>query len=183
MSIQCTPGYSGGLPQRVHLEVYTRQGVCIANITDHHAGPEDDSSPRTEQLEEAKEIYFSVDKLPPEEHFKIVLYASNIKGRSAEKYMEAHTLVPISGEKGNLRFEYIRLLNISHPLGVVVTDASSPSYSQEIPTLVVVFIGATITLLILVAALILANTLRRRITIKQEYSQDEMQIKNIQVFF
>ena len=97
--------------------------------------------------------------------------------------MEAHTLVPISGEKGNLRFEYIRLLNISHPLGVVVTDASSPSYSQEIPTLVVVFIGATITLLILVAALILANTLRRRITIKQEYSQDEMQIKNIQVFF
>jgi hypothetical protein len=112
-------------------------------------------------LEEAKEIYFSVDKLPPEEHFKIVLYASNIKGRSAEKYMEAHTLVPISGEK-------------------VVTDASSPSYSQEIPTLVVVFVGATITVLILVAALILANTLRRRITIKQEYSRDEMQIKNIQ---
>jgi membrane protein YdbS with pleckstrin-like domain len=65
----------------------------------------------------------------------------------------------------------------------VVTDASSPTYSEEIPTLAVVFVGATITVLILVAALIVANTLRRRITIKQEYSQDEMQIKNIQVFF
>lgn len=161
LSIQCTPGYSGGLSQRVHVEVYTRQGVCIANLTDHNDGREDNSAPRTEQLEEAKEIYFSVDKLPPEEHFKIVLYASNIKGRSVEKYLEAHTLVPISGEK-------------------VVTDASSPTYSEEIPTLAVVFVGATITVLILVAALIVANTLRRRITIKQEYSQDEMQIKNIQ---
>ena len=71
-------------------------------MTDHSDDREDNSSPRTEQLEEAKEIYFSVDKLPPEEHFKIVLYASNVKGRSVEKYLEAHTLGPISGEKGKL---------------------------------------------------------------------------------
>ena len=78
--------------------------MCIANITDHNEDHEleKEISPRTEQLEEVNEIYFSVDKLPPEEHFKIVIYASNIKGRSVEKYLEAHTLVPISWEKGRI---------------------------------------------------------------------------------
>ena len=79
-------------------------------MTDQNVGQENTSSARTD-LEESKEIYFSIDKLPPEEHFKIVLYASNIKGRSNEKYLEAHTLRRISREKGNLNVELYTLEN------------------------------------------------------------------------
>ena len=64
-----------------------------------------------------------------------------------------------------------------------MTNTDSPSYSEEIPTLVVVFVAATVTILVLVTMLIIANTMKRRISVKTEYSQDGMQIKNFQVRF
>ena len=49
------------------------------------------------------------------------------------------------------------------------TETKKPAYSEEIPTLVIVFVAATITVIILVAALIIANSLRRKVVTKQDF--------------
>ena len=65
----------------------------------------------------------------------------------------------------------------------VITNTDSSGYTEEIPTLVVIFVGATITVLVLVTMLIIGNAMKRRISVKTELQQDgqALQIKNIQV--
>ena len=65
-----------------------------------------------------------------------------------------------------------------------MTNADSSVYPEEIPTLVVIFVGATITVLVLVTMLIIANAMKRKISMKTNtFPQDTtgVQIKNIQV--
>ena len=66
----------------------------------------------------------------------------------------------------------------------MITNADSSAYPEEIPTLVVIFVGATITVLVLVTMLIIANAMKRKISMKTNtFSQGTTgaQIKNIQV--
>lgn len=63
----------------------------------------------------------------------------------------------------------------------VMTSADSQSYVEEIPTLVVIFVGATITVLILVLMLIIGNTMKRRIRDKTNYQPGLHNIKTMQV--
>ena len=60
--------------------------------------------------------------------------------------------------------------------GSVITNTESQDWDgEEIPTLVVIFVGGTVTVLVLVTGLILANTMKRRIAVKAElpeYQQD-----------
>ena len=65
-----------------------------------------------------------------------------------------------------------------------MTNADSSVYPEEIPTLVVIFVGATITVLVLVTMLIIANAMKRKISMKTNtFTQgaNGAQIKNIQV--
>ena len=65
-----------------------------------------------------------------------------------------------------------------------MTNADSSAYPEEIPTLVVIFVGATITVLVLVTMLIIANAMKRKISMKTNTFPQEatgVQIKNIQV--
>ena len=66
---------------------------------------------------------------------------------------------------------------------LVMTNAGQQSYTEEIPMLVVIFVAVTITVLVLVTMLIIANTMKRRITAKTEFPNQEpnLQIKNYQV--
>ena len=58
----------------------------------------------------------------------------------------------------------------------MITNTESQDWDgEEIPTLVVIFVGGTVTVLVLVTGLILANTMKRRIAVKAElpeYQQD-----------
>ena len=66
----------------------------------------------------------------------------------------------------------------------MITNADSSAYPEEIPTLVVIFVGATITVLVLVTMLIIANAMKRKISMKTNTFPQEatgVQIKNIQV--
>lgn len=96
VSLVCNPGYNGGLTQQIHMEFFTSRQVCIANITGHmnHTGDEE------EYREEDRDVYFTVTKLPADQQFNIVFYASNQKGKSVQKYLTAHTLPVVSGETG-----------------------------------------------------------------------------------
>ena len=93
-SLACSPGYNGGLAQQLHLELRTagRAGAVLANIT---------ATVNTSAAGDAEsDVMFTVTKLPPDEKFDVVCYASNQKGKSAEKHLTAATLPMISGEKG-----------------------------------------------------------------------------------
>ena len=159
VSVVCSPGYNGGLSQIIHMEFFNGRKVCIANIT----GQMNDTGEEEEYRdEEEREVYFTVSKLPADQEFKIVFYSSNKKGKSQEKYLTARTLPVISGE-------------------TVITNTDSSAYPEEIPTLVVIFVGATITVLVLVTMLILGNAMKRRMSAKTELPQEGLQIKNIQV--
>ena len=94
-SLACSPGYNGGLAQQLHLELRTAgpAGAVLANITaivNTSAAGDADS-----------DVMFTVTKLPPDEKFDVVYYASNQKGKSGEKHLTAGTLPMISGEKGS----------------------------------------------------------------------------------
>jgi len=161
ISISCTPGYNGGLIQRLHVELYTQTRICIANITGQMNLTDVDDEAFTSVDDEGREVFFTVSKLPSDEQFDIKYYASNHKGKSSVKHLKVQTLPLISGEK-------------------VMTNAGSQSYSEEIPTLVVIFVGSTVTVLILVTMLIIANTMKRRISVKTDFPQQGMQIKTFQ---
>merc|ERR1712130_215692 len=45
---------------------------------------------------------------------------------------------------------------------------------------VVIFVGSTVTVLLLVTMLIIANTMKRRISVKTDFPQQGMQIKTFQ---
>ena len=74
--------------------------------------PDGGFSLETEVMDETREIHFSVDNLPPDQQFKIVFYATNRKGKSMEKYLEAFTLQLISGEKGRSKGETCKVFNL-----------------------------------------------------------------------
>lgn len=116
--------------------------ICIANITGQMNLTDVDDEAFTSVDDEGREVFFTVSKLPSDEQFDIKYYASNHKGKSSVKHLKVQTLPLISGEK-------------------VMTNAGSQSYSEEIPTLVVIFVGSTVTVLILVTMLIIANTMKR----------------------
>ena len=97
----CRPGYDGGLAQQIHLELFTSSQLCIANMTGRIN--------QTEQMEsqgegwDSRDLHFAVSKLPADQEFNIVFYASNVKGKSKEKYLTVATLPVISGETGQSR--------------------------------------------------------------------------------
>ena len=78
------------------MEFFTSRQVCIANITGHM----NDTGDEEEYREEDRDVYFTVSKLPADQQFNIVFYASNQKGKSVQKYLTAHTLPVVSGETG-----------------------------------------------------------------------------------
>ena len=158
VSLVCSPGYNGGLAQVIHMEFFNGRKVCVANIT----GQMNETGEEEYRDEEDKEVYFTVSKLPADQQFNIVFYSSNKKGKSQEKYLTASTLPVISGE-------------------TVITNTDTSAYTEEIPTLVVIFVGATITVLVLVTMLILGNAMKRRMSAKTDLPQEGLQIKNIQV--
>ena len=94
-SLACSPGYNGGLAQQLHLELRTagQPSQPVANIT---------ATVNTSTAGDAEsDVMFTVTKLPPDEKFDVVYYASNQKGKSGEKHLTAGTLPMISGEKGS----------------------------------------------------------------------------------
>ena len=58
-----------------------------------------------------------------------------------------------------------------------MTTSDSDSYSEEIPTLVVIFVGATVTVLILVLMMIIVNTMKRRISDKKAGSHESKKLQ------
>ena len=52
------------------------------------------------QGEDTRDVHFTVSKLPADHQFNIIFYASNLKGKSKEKYLTVATLPLITGETG-----------------------------------------------------------------------------------
>ena len=91
------------------MELYTEQRVCIANITGRmNTSDTDDGFLDLE--DESREVFFTVSKLPSDEQFQIVYYASNMKGKSGVKHFKVNTLPIVSGEKGKTRYSIIKLV-------------------------------------------------------------------------
>lgn len=92
MSVNCEPGYDGGLVQTFHLELYNSiVEHLVANLTT-------DEAP-----------IFKVHGLPPGTAFVLVLYASNGKGKSNSVALMASTMPPPERHTGNVIlfiFEY-----------------------------------------------------------------------------
>ena len=160
------------------MELFTTTKQCIANITGQINITNSDEEGFIEVDDDNRDVFFTVAKLPSDAKFDILYYSSNDKGKSSQKRLKTKTLPMISGEKGKIYWFFFILFDA---ILVVMTNTDSPSYSEEIPTLVVVFVAATITILVLVTMLIIANTMKRRISVKTDYSQEGMQIKNFQV--
>ena len=96
LMLVCSPGYDGGLTQQIHLELFTSSQLCIANMT----GRINQTGQVDSQAEDTRDLHFTVSKLPADQEFHIVFYASNVKGKSKEKYLTVATLPLISGETG-----------------------------------------------------------------------------------
>ena len=98
LMLVCRPGYDGGLAQQIHLELFTSSQLCIANIT----GEINQSSQFQvdSQGEDTRDVHFTVSKLPADQQFNIIFYASNVKGKSKERYLTVATLPLVSGETG-----------------------------------------------------------------------------------
>ncbi|KAG8182360.1 hypothetical protein JTE90_010125 [Oedothorax gibbosus] len=77
LSVECDPGYDGGLPQTFHLELYN-------SVVEHLAA----------NLTKTDTPAFKVHTLPPGTAFVLVLYASNGKGKSNSVALMASTLPP-----------------------------------------------------------------------------------------
>ncbi|GFQ76969.1 fibronectin type-III domain-containing protein [Trichonephila clavata] len=77
LSVECEPGYDGGLSQTFHLELYN-------SVVEHLAA----------NLTRTDIPAFKVHALPPGTAFVLVLYASNGKGKSNSVALMASTLPP-----------------------------------------------------------------------------------------
>ncbi|GBM06345.1 hypothetical protein AVEN_121385-1 [Araneus ventricosus] len=77
LSVECEPGYDGGLSQTFHLELYN-------SVVEHLAA----------NLTRTDAPAFKVHALPPGTAFVLVLYASNGKGKSNSVALMASTLPP-----------------------------------------------------------------------------------------
>ena len=85
LSVNCEPGYDGGLAQTFHLELYNSiVEHLVANLT-------------TEETP-----IFKVHGLPPGTAFVLVLYASNGKGKSNSVALMASTMPPPERHTGNV---------------------------------------------------------------------------------
>ena len=109
ISMSCTPGYNGGLIQQIHMELFTIAKQCIANITGQINITNTDEEGFIEVDDDTREVLFTVGKLPSDEKYDIVFYASNEKGKSSLKRLKANTLPMISGEKGKIFFKNLFL--------------------------------------------------------------------------
>ncbi|GBM26510.1 hypothetical protein AVEN_206188-1 [Araneus ventricosus] len=75
LTIECQPGYNGSLPQIFHMEIYN-------SIVEHMA----------DNLTRLDKPRFHVTDLSPGTSYVLVIYASNIKGRSNSVALVASTL-------------------------------------------------------------------------------------------
>ncbi|CAM1320456.1 Uncharacterised protein g7488 [Pycnogonum litorale] len=102
IEIQCVAGNNGGLPQLFVIEVYDRDTLQLyVNKT------------------VVRKPYFTVIGLPPDQHFTIIVYATNAKGRSHSVDLQAGTSTYIlkkeEDEDPSVRFSSLPML-----IGVVV---------------------------------------------------------------
>ncbi|XP_023343205.1 uncharacterized protein LOC111712732 [Eurytemora carolleeae] len=76
--VQCRLGYSGGLPQHIHLEIYSSSGYILANM-----------SGTGERL---GLVTLHGTNLSPGSQLQLVVYSSNSKGRSQVVKLDGYTL-------------------------------------------------------------------------------------------
>ncbi|GIY06230.1 fibronectin type-III domain-containing protein [Caerostris darwini] len=75
LTIECQPGYNGSLPQIFHMEIYN-------SVVEHMA----------DNLTRLDKPRFRVTDLTPGTSYVLVIYSSNIKGRSNSVALVASTL-------------------------------------------------------------------------------------------
>ncbi|OTF78998.1 hypothetical protein BLA29_010223 [Euroglyphus maynei] len=83
LTVECSPGYSGGLDQIFFLQVYSlNPNRLLKNLTN------------------TQQPYFSIDNLPAGYLFKLVIYSANRKGKSKSIEITGSTTVPSPWKSG-----------------------------------------------------------------------------------
>ncbi|KPM05859.1 hypothetical protein QR98_0043310 [Sarcoptes scabiei] len=77
LTVECMPGYSGGLEQIFFLQVYTLDPNRLLKNVSNQQSP-----------------YFSIDNLPAGFVFKLIIYATNRKGQSKSIEITCSTSEP-----------------------------------------------------------------------------------------
>ena len=94
LTVECLPGYSGGLDQLYYLEVYSSNpNRLLGNISSNEYP------------------FFTAHSLPPGYTYRLELYSSNAKGRSKKVVLAASTLFASSLQSGNLFYTFLKIIN------------------------------------------------------------------------
>ncbi|RWS26474.1 hemicentin-1-like protein, partial [Leptotrombidium deliense] len=90
LTIECLPGYSGGLDQTFHLEIYNSNTNkrLINNLTS------------------SEYPFFIANALPAGNSFRLVTYASNSRGRSPSVVIKGNTLVAERWQTGKFQLSF-----------------------------------------------------------------------------
>ena len=89
LTVECIPGYNGGLDQIFHLEVYINSSFekrFVNNLTS------------------SEYPFFIANSLPSGNTFYLVTYASNLKGKSSKVVITGNTLIAEKWKLGKIIF-------------------------------------------------------------------------------
>lgn len=89
LTVECSPGYSGGLEQTFFLQVYSLNPNRLLK-----------------NLSNTQQPYFSIDDLPAGYLFKLVIYSSNRKGTSKSIEITGSTTEPSPWKSGMFFFHF-----------------------------------------------------------------------------